>query len=210
MKRCVGSHAFSWPDAGALPVAAAVPDDAMIQYVVQRGDRVIASTVRDGLYVASLKDKVWHKMDVPADMPTGGSFAEQDGKSPRLAYYSGAGLEFPMIPGASKGSLYLSPDDGKTWKLTSLPGNVLDVFLHPDGAIYAATETDTTVPFPPGGNSISWTNDKGVAVYPSIHMAVSRDGGTTWQDITPKIPAAFGAMGYFSRSRSSRLGVRAK
>ncbi len=172
-----------------------IPGDDTIQYVLQRGDSVIAST-DDGLYRASVRDKVWHKMDTPDGMPAGGRLAEQDEKSPRLVYYTGMGLDFPMIP-AAKGSLYLSPDDGKTWSPMAPPEEVEDVFLHPDGSIYAATEELTNVPFPPGGNSVSVTAPNGTALYPHVHLKMTRDDGKTWQDITPPVRAAFGLWGLF-------------
>jgi len=173
-----------------------IPAKDGIQYILPRGDFVIAST-KDGLYRASLSDKVWHKIVTPADMPADGYLTEQDATSPRLAYYTDTGFEsWRMSPFITKGSLYLSPDNGVTWKKV-MDGNVLHVFLHPDGAIYVATEELSKVPFPPGGDSISIGAPDGTQLYPHEHLRMSRDDGKTWRDITPPARATFGISGIF-------------
>jgi hypothetical protein len=78
-----------------------------------------------------------------------------------------------------------------------LQESVLDVYIHPDGSLYAVVGRTTTIPFPPGGDSTSTTDATGVAYYPSIHLLVSRDDGGNWDDITPVLRPAFGLWGIF-------------
>jgi len=96
-----------------------------------------------------------------------------------------------------KGCLFVSEDAGKNWTTASLDQNVLDAFAHPNGSIFAVTETVNTTSYPPGGDSISTTDKNGVAHYPHDHLLVSRDNGRDWTEITPTLRSAFGLFGIF-------------
>ena len=164
-----------------------------IQSILQRGDTFIAST-RDGIYQASLTEKVWRKMPTPISMPLGGQLAQVSAVSPRLIYYTGN--EFGTFSFAKiKGSLFVSEDAGKTWTASSIDQDVLDAFMQPDGSIFAVTQTMVTTS--PGENA-TWTTDaNGVNDYPSQHLLVSRDNGHAWKDITPTLRSGFGLYGLF-------------
>lgn len=165
---------------------------AGISYVLNRNGTYIAATSQ-GLYQATETEKVWRKMPTPDNGPYFfAHLAQQSPSSPKLVYYAGGEFGWPTLNETT--GLWITGDTGKTWTQV-LKENVTDAFIHPDGSLYAVVGRTTTTPFPPGGNSISSTDAKGVVHYPSIHLLVSRDDGRNWDDITPKLYPAFGLGG---------------
>jgi hypothetical protein len=165
---------------------------AMISYVLDRNGTYIAATSQ-GLYQATDTEKIWRKMPTPDNWPHFLPYlAQQSLSSPQLACY--AGNEFGGPDFNKTSGLWISGDTGKTWTQV-LKENVSDAFIHPDGSLYAVVARTTRTPFPPGGDSVSSTDAKGIPYYPSIHLLVSRDGGRNWNDITPQLRPAFGLWG---------------
>lgn len=173
------------------------PEDlsrSTIYSVLHRGDIYIAST-QNGIYETSPGQNVWQKIPTPSAMHARGRLVQRSDSSPELAYFKGIPSMYNFRN--EEGALFLSHDAGKTWQALPLHQQIMDAFIHPDGSIYAVTETMVTTPFPPGGNSVSTTGKDGVTYYPSEHLLVSRDPGVTWKDITPPLRAAFGLYGIF-------------
>jgi hypothetical protein len=169
----------------------------MIVSVLQRGDTNMVSTLRSGLYQASESEKVWRKLPTPPSMPVGGTLAQESPALSRLLYFTGHDSEWGLRD--TKGSLFVSDDAGKNWTATSLDQNVLDAFAHPNGFIFAVTDTLSTTPLP-GQNESQWaftTGIPGVKYYEDQYLLVSRDKGQTWRDITPAKPLHFGLYGIF-------------
>jgi RNA polymerase sigma factor (sigma-70 family) len=147
-------------------VTAPTPDEANtpLTAVSKRESYVFASTP-EGLFRASLKTKQWERLKMAPGMPPNGTFAAQPGKSPVLIYVAmrSAVDSRPPRRGARYG-LYLSRDDGASWKLISERDDYGATLLHPSGALFAVTGAD-------GANF----GDK---------VLRSPDLGKTWRDIT--------------------------
>jgi hypothetical protein len=168
------------------------PSAATISYVLDRNGTYIAATSQ-GLYQATDTEKIWRKMPTPDNWPHFLAYlAQQSPSSSQLACYAGTEFGWSNLNKAS--GLWISGDTGKTWTQV-LKENVSDAFIQPNGSLYAVVIRATTTPFPPGGDSISSTDSKGIAHYPSIHLLVSKDNGQNWSDITPKLRPAFGLWG---------------
>ena len=135
-----------------------------ITSVLERGDTIYAST-SDGLYEASAKEKKWRKLDTPASMEFGGTYAQShDPASQFIAYY----IPPPPAGGDYKNSvpLFLSKDSGKTWAPVKIPAQYAfySYFVLSDGSLYAS------------------------GLFESQGVFESKDSGATWSNISADLP----------------------
>lgn len=140
-------------------LAAARPPGEVIDSVLVREKDAFAST-ENGLYRALLSDKEWRRLDTPEAMPLGGEFADQPPDSKLVVYYPRNRGE-KIHPG-----VYVSKNDGRTWRHGGGEHRFKHLFLHPNGTLY------------------------GIAVGFSERGEVLRsdDLGATWENMTHDIP----------------------
>jgi hypothetical protein len=165
-----------------------------IYSVLDRGDTLLAST-DDGLYTVSKTKKIWRKISTAPPLFGLTKLVGNSGERSELAYFT---FTDRMFVRAEKGTvgIELSENGGKTWRLLSLEGNPLDVYLHPDGSIFVAEQK--FVPTPPYKNAGAWTfGANGIKQYDVEQLLVSRDKGRTWKDITPPVVPGFGLGSIF-------------
>lgn len=152
-----------------------VPPKGTIESLVVRNKDVFAST-REGLYRALKSDKHWKKLPTPKTMPVGGKFATQP-KSSNIIFYAATKCIYGgLLPKGILG-LYSSSDSGQHWSLVRKDMNFKDVYVHPNGTIYAITEDLYT------DNSVSRESNK-PKKYLCDLILISKDGGKSWRDIT--------------------------
>jgi len=169
-----------------------VPPPGAIQSLYVRDSDVFAST-REGIYRALKSDKQWEKLSIPECMPTGGRFATGP-RSAEIILYTGVRYIDGGVPDADKKvfGLYCSEDSGRHWDLITKDHDFGSVYLHPDGAIYAAEWQKLKVT--PGestnGKMMSDANDGSPPVAIRNHVLVSEDKGKSWRDITGTMPTA--------------------
>ena len=120
-----------------------------------------------GIFRASLLEKKWERVKMPATMPRGGRFADQPEDAKVIFYYAD---KLPSITRSESGGsiygFYISEDDGRTWRLVSQKDDYGPVFLHPNGTLYAATNAATFMDH--------------------AHIWMSKDVGISWREITGK------------------------
>jgi hypothetical protein len=117
------------------------------------------------LFRAALKTKQWQRLKLPPGMPPNGKFATQPGKSPVLIYVAMRSAFDSRPPRReARYGLYLSRDDGDTWKLVSERDDYGATLLHPSGALFAVT----------GADGVNF----------GTKVLRSPDLGKTWRDIT--------------------------
>jgi hypothetical protein len=181
------------------------PDDlsrVRIDAVLDRGNTLLAST-NDGLYSASKTKKTWRKVSSAPPLAGLIKLVGNPDNPSELAYFTWTD---PSFAGTDKGTvgIELSEDGGKTWRLLSLKGNPVDVFLHPDGSIFVAEQKFVTTP--PYKDAGAWTfGANGIKQYDVEQLLVSRDKGRTWKDITPALFPGFGLDGIFQDPDHRRL-----
>lgn len=134
--------------------------DCPLDAILLRANDVIV-TCKAGIFRADLKAKEWQKLSLPAEMPPGGQFGTVPAGSPHILYHSRSSLrrEEGQTPG-----IFLSSDDGKTWKLLAEGYDFGPVALLDNDALFAVTNA---------GRS----NGK-------AQIGISRDFGKTWRDIS--------------------------
>ncbi|HEX8237898.1 MAG TPA: hypothetical protein VF600_18300 [Abditibacteriaceae bacterium] len=137
-------------------------EDLPLTSVLLRAKDVLAVN-SDGVYRASRADKVWTKMTLPEGLEPVGAFASQPENSRLLLYRNGSGA-CPQAQGNqnSNNKLFLSQDDGQTWRVILQSTMIGPVFLHPNGTIFAMTYGTPT----------------------NVHLLQSPDLGATWRDIS--------------------------
>ncbi len=173
----------------ALTPADMKSDENSIWSVVQRKEVVFAAT-NNGLYRASMSDKIWYKLPTPSSLPSWGHFARESSTSSPLVYFTGAG-EMGMMK--EPNTLFVSKDLGLSWTLTSTQYNLLDAFVHPDGSLYAVAYIKTTTP-PSKKNpsySESTSSADGQTYYPERRVLVSHNLGKSWSDISEGLPTQY-------------------
>ena len=169
---------------GAAYVPAEVADQTGVVSSLRRGDVVFVSTSQ-GIYTASVTEKVWHKLDVPAEMRPGGIFIQQSAAAQVIAYYHPWKLymaitDLPATP-AMPSELFISKDGGKTWRQTSKDGRLTSVYIHPSGVFLSTQETAQ----PP-----AHVNKPADIYFPQTSgVFISQDFGATWKDVTNNLPA---------------------
>jgi hypothetical protein len=134
--------------------------------VLRRDNDVFASNAA-GVYRAELSRKTWKQLPLPDSMPVNGYFADQPTNSKLILYYTPKEIKTETA-NAKTGvyGLYVSRDDGQTWRLISRKDDYSRVFLHPNGNLFAVTNAE---------------NFMGPA-----HILVSHNLGESWRDITGK------------------------
>jgi hypothetical protein len=132
--------------------------------VSKRESYVFASTP-DGLFRATLETKRWERLKTPPEMPLNGTFAVQMVWSPLIIYVTHRSKRDDHQPRAGdRYGLYLSHNDGATWKLASGRDDLGTALQLPGGALFAMSGAD-------GINS-------------GRGLLRSTDLGETWRDIT--------------------------
>lgn len=145
-------------------------DSNIILSVLQHGDTLFACTP-NSFYDGSVKDKTWQQMQTPTEMSPRGTFVQQSMDSPLLAYFTGI---YALAP-KNAPTLFISKDAGKTWSPVFTERRFTDVFIHPNGSIYAIEETQNR----------------------GHHLLFSRDLGATWKVISPDFTSNFWVGGLF-------------
>ena len=112
--------------------------------VLLRKHEVFASN-GEGIFRASLSEKKWEQVTIPAGMPRGGKFADQPEDAKVILYYAS---KLPSPTRCENGAaclygLYVSEDDGRRWRLVSQKDDYGPVFLHTNGTLYAVTNAAT-------------------------------------------------------------------
>jgi len=138
-----------------------------LRSVLRRDKDVFASNTA-GLYRAELPGKTWKQLPLPDSMPVNGYFADQPINSNLVLYYAPEEITTKTTDTKTTvNGLYMSRDDGRTWKLISSNNDYSRVFLHSNGALFAVIDA---------------YNFKGPA-----RVLMSKDLGESWRDITGKI-----------------------
>ena len=90
-------------------------------------------------------------------------------------------------------TLYVSEDSGLSWKQTSTDYNFMDMFVHPDGSLYAVAyiKTSTAPKNPNPAYSETTTGADGQTHYPQRLLLVSHNLGKSWTDISTGLPAQY-------------------
>jgi hypothetical protein len=149
--------------------------DVAIDSAVVDGDTVLASTAA-GLFRASAKDKIWHRMEAAKALPPGGIFIRR-GDSGFLDYYKPWSA---VAGGGGDAALFASRDMGATWKQLPLPsGHRFTEFYTDAGGTFYACEP-----------ALAAGTNQG-------RVCVSNDGGSAWTDITANLPAGCDFYGFF-------------
>jgi hypothetical protein len=138
-----------------------------LKSVLRRKNDVFVSNDA-GIFRASLSEKRWERVTLPEMMPRGGSFADEPEDAKVIFYYA---YKYPSATRGESGDpgvygLYLSEDDGRSWRLVSAKSDYGPVFLHPNGTLYAVT------------NALTFMD--------RAHVWMSKDAGVSWREITGK------------------------
>lgn len=153
------------------PAKEGVPANEMSQNLlsVLPREREVFATNPSGIYRANLADKTWHKLTLPDSMPPAGALVQNPKAPTDLFYFANKGSVLFHAPDAKdkKFGLYQSADAGRTWKLISENDRYSEVFIHPDGNLYAVI---SGIPDADGKKS-------------SNELAASDDKGKTWKTI---------------------------
>lgn len=156
----------------ALSFASSLPHDENkgerglpLKSILRRRDEVFVSNDA-GVFRASLAEKKWHRVNMLPTMPLGGRFADEPEDAKAIYYYAS---QYPYTIKSDKSDahlygLYLSEDDGQSWRLVSAKDDYGPVFLHPNGTLYAVT------------NSVTFRDH--------AHIWMSKDQGESWREIT--------------------------
>jgi hypothetical protein len=135
---------------------------------VLRRDKDVFACNAAGLYRAELPGKTWKQLPLPDSMPINGYFADQQTNSNLVLYYTTAEVTTQATDTKTGvNGLYMSKDDGRTWRLISRNDDYSRVFLHSNGSLFAVTNA---------------SNFRGPA-----HVLMSKNLGESWSDITGKI-----------------------
>lgn len=153
-------------EAAALPPG--VDRDDLLRSVLVRDEDVFASK-DSGLFRAMKKRRAWSRLPTPKSMPLGGKFAKQPDSSDLVIYFASTHVD----PGEKEFGLYLSRDEGQTWRLMSDEHHFKNVFLHKNRQLFAIVEE----------RFITDMGQKAVR----DRILVSFDLGLTWEDITGDI-----------------------
>lgn len=141
--------------------------------VLRREKDVFASNAA-GLYRAELSGRSWKQLPIPDSMPVNGRFANQPINSTLVLYYTSKWMTNNPPKSQTKiNGLYLSQDDGQTWRLISDNDDYGPVFLHPNGDLFAVT------------NSLT--------INGPARVLISKSLGEDWRDITGN---SFGQISY--------------
>jgi hypothetical protein len=169
------------------------PSRITISSVLDRGDSYLAITTQ-GLYRAAKSDEIWQKLPHSPPLTFMAHLTANTANPSEIACFTGADSMFAGHEPWKVG-LYLSKDNGATWRGVKIDGDPVDVFIHPNGSIFLAAHYTTTTP-PPGPDA-SWSESNGVKHYNAERLLVTHDDGATWTDITPHLNSNFGLYGIF-------------
>jgi len=134
--------------------------------VLRRDNDVFASNAA-GLYRAELSRKTWKQLHLPDSMPVDGFFADQPTDSKLVLYFKPKWITTVTTDTNTKvNGLYMSQDDGRTWRLISRNDEYSHVFLHSNGSLFAVTNA---------GNLMG-----------PARVLMSKNLGESWRDITGK------------------------
>ena len=171
-----------------------------IRSILLRENDVFASTP-EGLFRASLVEKKWVRLPCPDAIPPDGFFATQSKTAKTILYFVPRTFARNMAePKGKVFGLYVSHDDGNSWRLISKDYDFWHVFLHQNGSVYAIVETLQAKPpeKPPAtAADIMWrrTDKDGRTWGIRWRALVSKDLGVSWRDITGGIPAGVELIG---------------
>jgi hypothetical protein len=130
-----------------------------------------------GLFRASKSDGHWRPLPLPDGMPPNGFFATEPVSAPDLWYYAPNWVLAPAANSGKLAGLYRSRDDGQHWQLVTSVYDLRDVFLHPNGTLYAIIRVVMKKP------EATTIRDR---------IIMSRDEGQSWTDITGTLGPGIG------------------
>ncbi|HEX8237896.1 MAG TPA: hypothetical protein VF600_18290 [Abditibacteriaceae bacterium] len=155
-------------------------EDLPLNSVLVRDKDVFASNA-DGMFRASRTEKVWTQLPLPEGMRLGGTFAVQPKNSKIVLYHTGdadAARAYEKRYHVD-GQLYVSQDDGRTWREILRRPMIRMVLLQANGHLIV----DDTLPYVMGVGPIQ--------PLPVAHILESSDLGATWRDISPAPPITY-------------------
>ncbi len=128
-----------------------------ISAVFDAGSHVLAITEKT-LYRANAQDRVWTRLNPPAEMPLDGTFTRSP-KDTNAVYFTAVSKGTNQVPG-----VYHSGDRGSSWRLLSKDHRFTSVFVHDGGDLFALFAR----------NDVSMADG----------ILTSKDNGRSWRDLS--------------------------
>jgi hypothetical protein len=195
----IAGRVFGADAAQTTPAPAGREADLRLRSVLRRGEMVLATT-DEGLYQASVKERVWRRVETPPAMRVSGVLHEQGPELPLVVFTGWSPVAGQGAAGQPQGGMifFLSKDGGKTWAQIAQGRGLSEMQISAKGDLYALDK------FPPPKPSHPGETTNGAL------MLCSHDLGKTWRNITPELGKDIGIDGlYVDENRPGVICVNA-